>query len=797
MVRRLLKDTVLGSISDLDPLTAVRDRYPQFRPYPYDAAYETWMREVEPTTFLAPIGPVANPFGDGPMFSIVVPTFDTPQRYLNPLVDSVLAQTFHDLELVLADASTDPDAAQRVATAADRDPRIRYVRLDDNGGISRNTNVGITAATGSFVAFVDHDDTLAPQALNEVAHHLLAHPDTEIVYTDEDKITDDGRWRHSPHRKPRWSPHHYLCCNYTSHLSIVRRDLLAAVGGLDPECDGAQDYELILRLHSSPGERVVAHIPKVLYHWRTAAGSTAAVFEDKPYVREAGRRALERALDERGMVGQVRPIEGMPGWYDVTPGLRTATTALLVVVGDRADERATALLRATDTSPFRTVTPVGVGADDEIDAHVSGLDPYDVVAVVRRDVVPDDPSWLQVLAGAAQMEDVRAVAPKIVGASGRVEDMGVVEDAEGRRHRLFEGARTDAYADHGSAAWIRDVDALSGAVTVSTVGRRSETATGYDVVWSPVTVTARDREDRPRLSVCVPLYRNASTVERCLRSILDQDLDDAEVVVVDDASDDEGASRAQAMLRPGDRVVVNPVRLGAAGNHNRCLDLARGEFVQFVHGDDELLPGALTDLVSAFDDDTGMVFARRRVVDASGEAVDGADVHTGFRALSAENAGDDLVEDMVFRGVMRNWFGEPSNVMIRLSDARDVGGFRPELAQTFDLDLWLRLSVGRRVAFVDREVCVRHDDGNTLSAHNERSGRGWLDHTRLMWGLAVDPRVTTRARRHAAAWLLLAQPPTVGRAVRGTSRWSRLLDVVALPFTEIERTKRITRTGGR
>jgi hypothetical protein len=523
------------------------------------------------------------------------------------------------------------------------------------------------------------------------------------------------------------------------------------------------------------------------------------VFEDKPYVREAGRRALDRALAERGVAGQVRAIEGKPGWYDVTPAHRPATTALLVVVGERADARAEELLHATDTTSFRLVTSVGVGLDDEVDALTDGLDPHDVVAVVRRDVVPDDPSWLRLLAGAAQMDDVRAVAPKIVGASGRVEDMGLVADADGNPTRLFEGARADAYADHGSACWIRDVDALSGAVTVSTVDQVGEGAVGYDVVWSPVTVTARDRGDRPRVTVCVPLYRNASTVERCLRSVLAQDLDDVEILVVDDASDDGGAELAQAMVRPGDRVVVNSARLGAAGNHNRCLDLARGDLVQFVHGDDELLPGALTDLVAAFDDETSLVFARRQVVDGRGDAVDGADVHTGFRALASENAGDDLVEDIVFRGVMRNWFGEPSNVMIRLADARDVGGFRPELAQTFDLDLWLRLSVGHRVAFVDREVCVRHDDGNTLSAHNERSGRGWLDHTRLMWGLAVDPRVTTRARRYAAAWLLLAQPPTLGRAARtgGPSRWSRLLDVIALPFTEIERTKRITRTGGR
>ena len=133
-------------------------------------------------------------------------------------------------------------------------------------------------------------------------------------------------------------------------------------------------------------------------------------------------------------------------------------------------------------------------------------------------------------------------------------------------------------------------------------GESSADDTGHLVVWSPVMMTVVDRRVRPRISVCVPLYKHADTVERCLRSILEQDHDDFEIVVVDDASGDGGVDIARRLLRPDDRVVVNPHRLGAAENHNRCIELARGDLVQFVHGDDELLPGALTALSAPFDD---------------------------------------------------------------------------------------------------------------------------------------------------------------------------------------------------
>ncbi|GAA2061196.1 glycosyltransferase [Williamsia deligens] len=801
MGRFTLNSSAFGAMAAVGPIAAARRRYPQFRPYPHDAAYERWIETVEPGTVVDPVGAVGNRFGAVPMVTVVVPVFNALPRHLDDLMRSLTAQTFSDFEAVFADASTDPAVTAHLASLCVDDPRLTHVSLEENGGISRNTNAGIERATGEFIAFVDHDDTLAPHALNEVAAYLFAHPDTDIVYTDEDKITDDGRYRHSPHRKPGWSPHQYLSCNYTSHLCVIRRELLDRHGGPDPQFDGAQDYELILRLTSSASRPVVGHIPKVLYHWRTAAGSTAAEFEVKSYVRAAGRLAVQRALAARGVDGEVVALDDRPGWFEPRISPAPGVSVLLLCVGPEAPDP-DALLTLTDTSAFGTVSSRRA---DEVDlpSLVDALRAEDIVVAVRENVVPHGSDWLQLLAGVTALDVVAAVAPRIVDGEDRIVDMGRVRDASEIPDPLFVGHPVDQGDERGHPSWVRDVDELSGAVVVARRDRFGRDPGPDDrlVVWSPVTMTVAGPRARPRVSVCVPLYHHADTVERCLRSILDQDHDDFEIVVVDDASSDDGAAVARTLLRPGDRVIVNPMRLGAAENHNRCVEVARGELVQFVHGDDELLPGALTTLAAAFDDDdVALAFSRRRLLTDDDEFREFAGtVHHNFSALQTTNDADALIADVIWKGLWRNFFGEPSNVMFRRHRALDAGGFRDDLAQTFDIDLWVHLIAGGRVVFVDEELSVRHHDGDTLSAANRRADRDWLDHTRMLWGVAMDGRIPARARVYAGLWLTTCHPTSVIDALRSPAgtRLGRLADVAVLPLTEIERRRRVAGSAAR
>ena len=228
------------------------------------------------------------------------------------------------------------------------------------------------------------------------------------------------------------------------------------------------------------------------------------------------------------------------------------------------------------------------------------------------------------------------------------------------------------------------------------------------------------------ISVCVPMYNNGATIARCLRSVLDQD-GEFEIVVVDDDSSDDSVAIAATMLRAGDRLIRNRSRLGLNQNHNKCLELARGSYIQLVHGDDCLLPGALQTLARCFDDPTvGLAFAPRRVLTDDLWWLQHHDrLHTCFSKLEEYNDGPSLVMQMVWReGATINWIGEPTGVMFRRRLALDAGGFRDDIYQLVDLDLWLRLLLRSAACFVPQELSVRCHTASTGTAHNLTTQRG-------------------------------------------------------------------------
>jgi glycosyltransferase involved in cell wall biosynthesis len=294
----------------------------------------------------------------------------------------------------------------------------------------------------------------------------------------------------------------------------------------------------------------------------------------------------------------------------------------------------------------------------------------------------------------------------------------------------------------------------------------------------------------PLITVCVPMYNNSSTIERCLRSVLDQEAD-FEILVVDDGSCDDCVSLATPLLRPGDRLVRNTSRLGAAGNHNKCMELARGTYIQFVHGDDYLLPDALRTLAECFDDPTvGLAFAPRRVVtdDELWQERSGT-LHKRFRRLEARNEGTSLAKQMTLQGIGTNWVGEPTNVMLRRQLTIDAGGFRDDIVNLSDLDLWLRLMLRSAACFVPQELSVRHHTAFTLHALKMRPW--WLDRLRIITWLIVDPAAPINIRIISALWWL---PVWLLRALEvliyGPDRWSRMKTLAAAPYREFARARR-------
>lgn len=307
--------------------------------------------------------------------------------------------------------------------------------------------------------------------------------------------------------------------------------------------------------------------------------------------------------------------------------------------------------------------------------------------------------------------------------------------------------------------------------------------------------SADDLNSRPLISVCVPTFNNSATVERCLRSILEQDGVDFEVLVVDDDSSDDSAAIAAKMLRPGDRVLRNTPRLGLNGNHNRCLQLARGSYIQFVHGDDWLLPGALKTLAGCFDDPTvGLAFAPRRVVSNDNDWQERfGTLHIHFRRLCEYNDGPSLVSDMVLRGRgFDNWIGEPTCVMFRRGLALEVGGFRTDVYQLVDLDFWFRVMLRSAVRFVPQELSVRSHSAASATKQIVTTRRWWLDQLRILMWMMIDPKSPAMTRVVAALWWL----PTwlrLGHDVLryGPNRWQRIKALAVAPVGEFARAKRL------
>ena len=253
-----------------------------------------------------------------PLVSIVAPCYKTPEKYLLEMMDSVRAQTYGNWQLCLMDATPTGEVEGCVRSYCEKyqEKRILYRHLEQNLGISGNTNQGLKAAQGDWVGFLDHDDLLAPEALYEVALLANREPEMEVIYSDEDQVEQErqGLKHKKPHFKPDFSPDLLCSNNYITHFLCVKRNVLEQAGGFREEFDGAQDYDFILRCTEIA--KITGHIPKVLYHWRVHSNSTADNPLSKTYAYEAGQRAVQEHLARTGRKGKAVQLPHF-GFYRV------------------------------------------------------------------------------------------------------------------------------------------------------------------------------------------------------------------------------------------------------------------------------------------------------------------------------------------------------------------------------------------------------------------------------------------------------------------------------------------------
>jgi len=235
-------------------------------------------------------------FADRPLISVVMPTYNTPENLLREAIESVLAQTYENWELCIADdCSTDKNVREVLEEFSKKDKRIKVVYRKENGHISKASNSALEIASGEWVALLDHDDLLAPHALFCIVEAINKNPDAKLLYSDEDKVNQKGE-RCDPYFKCDWNYELFLSHNLITHLGVYHHDTIKKINGFCSEFDGAQDYDLALRFVSSIDSKEIIHIPHVLYHWRVMPGSTAMSADEKPYAMTAGERAVNDFL---------------------------------------------------------------------------------------------------------------------------------------------------------------------------------------------------------------------------------------------------------------------------------------------------------------------------------------------------------------------------------------------------------------------------------------------------------------------------------------------------------------------
>ncbi|HVY97483.1 MAG TPA: glycosyltransferase [Solirubrobacterales bacterium] len=413
-----------------------------------------------------------------PRFSVVTPVYETPPEVLRAMLASVRRQGCGDWEHCLVDdASRQPHVAEMLAAAAAEDPRVRIEHRAENGGIVAASNDGLAMARGEFVVLLDHDDTLHPDALALVAEAIDADPEVDYVYTDEDKIDASGLHL-GPFFKPDWSPERLRTQMYTCHLSVLRRSLVEEVGGFDAEYEGSQDWDLVLKV--SERARTVAHVPRVLYHWRMLETSAAGGGEEaKPWAFEAGTRAIQAHCERIGLRARAERDLDHPGVYHLRPALEEEPLVSIVMptAGTRREvryERTTlvshcvrSIVEASTYRNYEIVCVYDLGTPVEVLEELREIagdrvrlvpfeEPFNFSAKINLGAVHSrgehllllnddmevvEPDWLQRLVMYSQLDGVGAVGGRLIWQDGRLQHVGIqfVNGLPGHLHHGFPG----------------------------------------------------------------------------------------------------------------------------------------------------------------------------------------------------------------------------------------------------------------------------------------------------------------------------------------------------------------------
>ncbi|MGB8341010.1 MAG: glycosyltransferase family 2 protein [Chthoniobacterales bacterium] len=423
--------------------------------------YQKWFERHRVTPAqAAALRTEARAFTSQPLVSIITPVFNTPVPWLEEAVASVEQQAYENWELLLVDdASTNPATIEALRTVERHDPRIRVFRLEKKSGISAASNVGIEAARGTWMSLLDHDDVLEPDALFQTVKLLQQHPDADLIYSDEDKLTEDGF--EAPMFKPDWSPDFFLSYNYLCHFTTIRLALVRDLGGFRSAYDFAQDYDLFLRVMSLT--KRIHHVPRILYHWRRSEGSTSTNIRSKPNALEAARRSLSDYLAREQQPGHVA-IDWRTHGFRIRRHLREEKKiSIIIATRDRIDLLARCIASVQAKTSYENYEIVLVDNDSQSEEardffrnfphrllHYEG--PFNYSAInnfavehteapwllfLNNDTEVISSGWLTAMAEHVQRPEVGAVGARLLFRDETIQHAGVVLGVRGMVKHAF------------------------------------------------------------------------------------------------------------------------------------------------------------------------------------------------------------------------------------------------------------------------------------------------------------------------------------------------------------------------
>ncbi|KWF11271.1 glycosyltransferase family 2 protein [Burkholderia pseudomultivorans] len=516
--------------------------------------YDEWIKRVEQPTLPGPdqVASILADLNRTPIISVIVPVYNTDEKFLRECIQSVIGQSYPHWELCIADDASPKDHVRQVLREYERkDRRIKVAYREENGHISEASNSALSIATGEYIALLDHDDVLAEHALLFVADAINKNKFVQVIYSDEDKINSLGM-RFDPHFKCDWNPDLFYSQNYVSHLGVYSRALVEKINGFRQGVEGSQDYDLLLRCLPHVKQSQIVHIPRVLYHWRVLPGSTAMAASEKSYTEVAGIKALKDHFFEIG-VSDIEVERGIiPNSYHVkwplvsllipTRDYRKVTEVAVRSILDKTEYRNFEIVIIDNDSVepetldffkeiqessdkvkvVRYAHPFNYSAINNFGArHASGQ----ILGLVNNDVEVISPGWLTEMVRHVTRKEIGCVGAKLLYSDGSIQHAGVIlgiGGVAGHSHKYYPGDHAGYF---GRLSLVQNFSAVTAACllvrrevydAVEGLNELDLTVAfndvdfclrvrekGYRNIWSPYATLfhhesiSRGKEDRP------------------------------------------------------------------------------------------------------------------------------------------------------------------------------------------------------------------------------------------------------------------------------------------------------------